>query len=130
MADEHSTGRARRDKDIHSTSKAARGRNNDTHTTGKASRGTDNVPRPYDRNKASADIRRKMLQGEAKASANDWPKEFILNGVKYKNEGILSDSSGEAVVFTVTNGGRKYALKIYYYDPDHRPNHELSLIHI
>lgn len=125
MADEHSTGRARRDRDAHSTGKAVRGRSNDTHVTGKASRGADNGPRPYDRNNASAGIRRKMLQNEAKTSASEWPEEFILNGVKYKNEGVLSDSSGEAIVFTVTNGGRKYALKIYYYDPDHRPNHEI-----
>ena len=112
MADEHSTGRARRDRDAHSTGKAVRGRSNDTHVTGKASRGADNGPRPYDRNNASAGIRRKMLQNEAKTSASEWPEEFILNGVKYKNEGVLSDSSGEAIVFTVTNGGRKYTAPV------------------
>lgn len=125
MADEHTTRRARRDRDAHATGKAVRGQNSDTHATAKASRGSDNGPQPYDRHSTAVGIRQRMLRSDAAPEAQEWPQEFILDGVKYKNEGILSDSSGEAIVFTVTNKGRKYALKVYYYDPDHRPNHEI-----
>ena len=111
MADEHTTRRARRDRDAHATGKAVRGQNSDTHATAKASRGSDNGPQPYDRHSTAVGIRKRMLRTDAGPVAQEWPQEFILDGVKYKNEGILSDSSGEAIVFTVSNKGKKYALK-------------------
>lgn len=126
MADEHTTRRARRDRDAHATGKAGRGQDTtDTHATTKASRGGEKGPQPYDSHSTSAGIRRKMLQTNVRTETPEWPQEFILEGVRYKNEGILSDSSGEAIIFTVSNRGKKYALKIYYYDPEHRPNHEI-----
>lgn len=125
MANEHTTRRAQRDRDNHATGKATRSQLSEAHSTMKAARGEENAPRPYDQHSTSAAIRQKMLQTDTKSSTTEWPREFILDGVKYKNEGVLSDSSGEAIVFTVTNNGKKYALKVYYYDPDHRPNHDI-----
>lgn len=121
--DVHATGKAERNTtDVHSTGKAARG-NADAHATGKAvRRGADNL-RPFEQKEGA---QRPANSSEAKASGvQEWPAEFELNGLKYKNEGVLSNSSGEAIVFTVTRGGKKFALKIYYYDPDHRPNHAI-----
>ncbi len=39
---------------------------------------------------------------------------FLLKGKEYKNIKCLSDSSGEAQVFLVENGGTEYVLKLYY----------------
>ncbi len=115
--DVHATGKASRGGDVHATGKANRG--TDEHSTGKARRGNARL-QPYEqRGHVSINDRAKA------AGTGSWPDEFELNGVKYKNEGILSDSSGEAIVFTVSRGGKKYALKVYYYDPDHRPNHAI-----
>lgn len=121
-SDVHATGKAvRGTADVHSTGKAARG-SADAHATGKASRG-DGSPRPFEQRVNSA---RPGASADVKAArTTEWPDEFVLDGVKYRNEGILSDSSGEALVFTLTSAGRKYALKLYYYDPDHRPNHKI-----
>ncbi len=118
--DVHSTGRAvRGNSDVHSTGKAARG-GSDVHSTGKAARGGD-AARPFEQRGMRAGT-----SAAAKASgAAGWPDEFVFDGLKYKNEGILSDTSGEALVFTLTRGGKKYALKLYYYDPDHRPDHKI-----
>ncbi len=119
------------DADMHSTGKATRGgrrKEADAHATGKAQR-------PNDKNKDNVNVRpfeqknSVVITGntsDVKASGKmEWPDFFELNGKKYKNEGILSDSSGEAILFTVSRDGKKYALKVYYYDPDHRPNHKV-----
>lgn len=39
---------------------------------------------------------------------------FVLKGVEYKNVKCLSNSSGEAQIFLVENGGMDYVLKVYY----------------
>ena len=132
--DVHSTGRANgrrnnQDVDVHSTGRA-NGRNNnqdnDGHSTGKANpRGNEeNVDlKPFEqRNSVNITGNTSSVAATGKMK---WPDFFILEGIKYKNEGILSDSSGEAIVFTVTRDGKKFALKLYYYDPDHRPNHKI-----
>lgn len=133
VSDPHATGRANRaphatgraNRDVHATGRA----NRDVHATGRASRGetdphaTGRALRPFEQG-GSAAIDLRSRQANA-SGAQRWPDFFDLDGVRYKNEGILSDSSGEAIVFTVSNAGRKYALKIYYYDPDHRPNHDV-----
>lgn len=130
-ADAHATGKARRgapaNDDAHATGKARRGEpaGADAHATGKARRGGDgDALRPYE-HKGAKDLQDRMADRTDTSGQDGWPDYFELEGHKYKNEGILSDSSGEAIVFTVTRGGKKYALKIYYYDPDHRPNHAL-----
>ena len=133
-ADVHSTGRAsgRRnggDADVHSTGKAnGRRQNVDEHSTGKAKRPSDNANenielKPFEQ-KNSVNITGNTSNVTATGKIK-WPDFFELEGKKYKNEGILSDSSGEAIVFTVTKDGKKFALKLYYYDPDHRPNHKI-----
>ncbi|MCH5239975.1 MAG: protein kinase [Muribaculaceae bacterium] len=137
-ADVHSTGRAsgrgsNQEADVHSTGRASgRGTgavNNDSgdgHSTGKAnSRGNDeNIDlKPFEQ-KNSVNITGNTSSVAATGKMK-WPGVFILEGIKYKNEGILSDSSGEAIVFTVSRDGKKFALKLYYYDPEHRPNHKI-----
>lgn len=137
-ADEHSTARANRNADEHSTARA--NRNSQEHSTTRASRngGEPDAELPKQGNKDNGQSElRPYEQQEGNAFKNEinkdtkatgptgWPDFFILDGVKYRNEGILSDSSGEALVFTVTRNGRKFALKLYYYDPDHRPDHKL-----
>lgn len=141
--DAHSTAKAPRNTDAHSTAKATRQTDTDTHSTAKATRPASNTdnhstakavrqassgnadsgPQRFEQ-KAGDDLRNRLSQKtEASGSVPEWPDEFVLDGKKYKNEGVLSDSSGEAIIFTVSRGGKKFALKIYYYDPDHRPNH-------
>ncbi|MCD8235860.1 MAG: protein kinase [Prevotellaceae bacterium] len=121
--DVHATGKAvRGNDDVHATGKAVRG-NDDVHATGRAVRGDADNLRPFEQRNGG---KRPGVSADAKASVKaEWPSEFELEGKKYKNEGILSASSGEAVVFTVTRSSKKYALKIYYYNPDHRPNHSI-----
>ncbi|MDE6300821.1 MAG: protein kinase [Muribaculaceae bacterium] len=120
--DAHATGRAPRgnNDDAHATGRAPRGNNDDAHATGKAGGRLS----PFEQ-KGNADLRNRLSDSAGTISSNEWPDEFVLDGVKYKNDGVLSASSGEAIVFTVSRGGKKYALKLYYYDPDHRPNHVL-----
>lgn len=127
--DVHATEVAGR-RDVHATGRAARAAGaGDAHATGRAARrgaaGSDAEGlRPYER-KSDRNLQPRP-GGAAKAqAAKGWPDVFELDGVAYRNEGILSDSSGEAVVFTVSRAGKKYALKLYYYDPDHRPNHAI-----
>ena len=49
------------------------------------------------------------------ASAGDVKEDcFILKGVEYRRQGVLSDNSGEAQVFLVERDGETYVLKIYY----------------
>lgn len=130
--DVHATGRATRNgksggDDVHATGRAVRDGNNgatDVHATGKADgRGADRA-RPFEQ-KGDATLRNRVTSHTGNVEKKGWPDTFVLDGLKYKNDGILSDSSGEAVVFTVSRGGKKFALKIYYYDPDHRPNHKV-----
>lgn len=121
-ADEHSTTRATRQSetssDVHATGKVARSSHQDEGATVKG-------PRRFEQ-KEDKTMRGRVSAGEAKPTASGgWPSEFELDGKKYKNEGVLSDSSGEAIVFTVSRSGKKYALKLYYYDPEHRPNHTI-----
>lgn len=130
----HSTGRTPRggNDDAHDTGRAPRGGNDDVHATGKAARSshqdegaTVKGPRRFEQ-KEDKTMRGRVSAGEAKPTASGgWPSEFELDGKKYKNEGVLSDSSGEAIVFKVSRSGKKYALKLYYYDPEHRPNHTI-----
>ena len=133
-ADVHSTGRANgrgnsQETDVHSTGKAnGRGKSDDAHSTGKAKRPSENTNenidlKPFEQ-KNSVNITGNTSNVSATGKM-EWPDFFELEGKRYKNEGILSDSSGEAIVFTVTRDGKKYALKLYYYDPDHRPNHKI-----
>ena len=125
--DIHATGKANRrrttEPDGHGTAKASRNRpvEPDVHGTGKANR--QGKPEPF--RTGDAHRARNIQNRQAQAAVSEWPDEFKLNGVIYKNEGVLSDSSGEAIIFTVSRRGKKYALKIYYYDPDHRPNHTI-----
>lgn len=127
--DVHATGRAVRgnETDVHATGRAVRGNKGDVHATGRAARrgaqpAQENDLRPFEQKDDKG--LRQQLSREAKAtSAQGWPAVFRLDGVDYRNEGILSDSSGEAIIFTVSHDGRKFVLKLYYYDPDHRPNH-------
>lgn len=141
MIDEHKTGRAQRKRpttdgnestaNVHGTGKANRRQaaEQDTHGTAKASRKgheeeQSQILRPYQQGEGDS-IRQRI---DSKATANKvagWPEEFTLDGTTYKNEGILSDSSGEAIIFTVSRKGKRYVLKIYYYDPEHRPNHQV-----
>ena len=127
IADGHATGKAHRSADPHATGTANR-KSSDTHATGKASRrhptADSDVLQPFEQ-KGGNEFRNRVVNQSATAVGRDWPTEFILDKIRYKNEGILSDSSGEAIIFTVSNNGKKYALKIYYYDPDHRPNHKV-----
>ncbi len=46
--------------------------------------------------------------------------EITLDGVKYRVESTISASTGEAVVYKLSNGGRFFALKLYYagFEPD------------
>ena len=62
----------------------------------------------------AADI--KVLKRDEESSA----KEFVLNGVVYTVEGLISSSTGEAEVYKLSKGGNLYALKLYYcgYSPD------------
>lgn len=115
--DVHTTGKAVRGGDAHATGKALR--DNNVHATGKADRGNARL-QPYEQRGHVS------INDSARASGHyEWPEEFELGGVKYKNDGILSDSSGEAIVFTVSRANKKFALKLYYYDPGHRPNHAI-----
>ncbi len=110
--------------DTHSTAKATRGgQDTDAHTTAKAVRG-QGEPQPFE-HKTQGVRRPKTVANTQSTGRSQWPDEFVLDNVKYKNDGILSNSSGEAIVFTVSRSDKKYALKIYYYDPDHRPNHKI-----
>ncbi len=123
--DTHATGKAvRGEADAHSTGKATRNVA-DEHATGKTERGNQNSnqPRPYEVGDRA--FQKTLSNKEAETHATEWPDFFEFDGKKYKNEGVLSASSGEAIVFTVTRDGKKYALKIYYYDPEHRPNHQV-----
>ncbi len=123
--DTHATGKANRG-DAHATGKANR---EDAHATGKAARrrvqhGEDERLRPFEQ-KNSKGIHHRLSDDAKVTTTQGWPSIFELEGIQYKNDGILSDSSGEAIVLTVSRGGQKYALKLYYYDPDHRPNHTI-----
>lgn len=118
--DEHSTVKGTRQSDsvsdVHATGKASRPSHQDEGATVKG-------PRRFEEKK-SEEMRNRMSAGDIRANGDmGWPDEFVLEGKKYKNEGILSDSSGEAIIFTVSRDSKKYALKLYYYDPEHRPNH-------
>lgn len=95
----------------------------DAHATGRASR-AEGAPRPFEQ-QGDATLRSRIATRGDKQAEAAWPDTFELDGKQYRNEGVLSNSSGEAIVFTVTRNGKKYALKVYYYDPDHRPNHAL-----
>ncbi len=125
--DVHATGKADRSADAHATGKANR-TNSDAHATGKASRRSSandsGALQPFEQRGGNG-FRDRMNNQSSAVVSRGWPSEFILDNIKYKNEGILSDNSGEAVIFTVSNNGKKYALKMYYYDPDHRPNHKV-----
>lgn len=128
--EDKTTGSRRRSKrngeDVHST-EAVRSR--DAHATGKSERRntrTDDKERlrPYLCKKGNGI--QQAISGNAQATiVEGWPLSFELEGREYKNEGILSDSSGEAIIFTVNREGTKYALKLYYHDPEHRPNHAI-----
>lgn len=100
--DVHATEVAGR-RDVHATGRAARAAGaGDAHATGRAARrgaaGSDAEElRPYER-KSDRNLQPRP-GGVAKAqAAKGWPDVFELDGVAYRNEGILSDSSGEAVV--------------------------------
>ena len=133
MPDDKTIGARRRrnanpdNVDMHATGRAARTRRDDVHATGRAARrgappaAEDNL-RPFEQ-KDDGGLRQQLARDAKAAPVQGWPAVFRLDGVDYRNEGILSDTSGEALIFTVSRDGRKYVLKLYYYDPDHRPNH-------
>ena len=125
-ADVHATGKAVRGGDVHATGKADR---TDAHATGRASRraapvGAEGNLRPFEK-KDDKGIRQHLSQDIQATEGQGWPATFVLDGTAYQNEGVLSDSSGEAIIFTVSHGGKRYVLKLYYYDPEHRPNHAI-----
>ena len=135
MPDDKTIGARRRrnanpdNVDMHATGRAARTRRDDVHATGRAARrgappaAEDNL-RPFEQ-KDDGGLRQQLARDAKAAPVQGWPAVFRLDGVDYRNEGILSDTSGEALIFTVSRDGRKYVLKLYYYDPDHRPNHAI-----
>lgn len=134
MAEEDKTTGGRRsrrnpDSDVHATGKVVRGGNNDNvHATGKVTRGRkqekgDKELRPYEA--GDNELQKNLGNKDVESQRTEWPEYFELEGKKYKKESILSDASGEAIVFTVSRDKKKYALKIYYYDPYHRPNHKV-----
>lgn len=54
--------------------------------------------------------------------------EYIINGIRYsvcvaETQKTLSKKSGEAKIFVVENGGRKFVIKLYI--PGHSPNHAI-----
>ena len=57
----------------------------------------------------------RTVRGETQYAGFDPSSEaFLLKGVRYRKIECLSDSSGEAQVFLVENGGQEYVLKVYY----------------
>ena len=125
--DEHKTGAANRRRqsadDAHTTTAARRRPTEDEHATGAARR------RPDAENHTTAAARRQRPADEntvKNSETSEWPEEFEIEGKKYRNAGILSDTSGEAILLNVTDkGGKHYVLKLYYFDPDHKPSHEV-----
>ncbi|MDE6556699.1 MAG: protein kinase, partial [Duncaniella sp.] len=121
MSKEDKTMGVRRpDRNAHSTARADRSGKN--HSTAKAV--DRSTIKPYEA-EGNENLRSRLDNREAVEGKTEWPDTFELDGKTYKNEGILSASSGEAIVFAVSHAGKKYALKVYYYDPAHRPNHEV-----
>ena len=54
-------------------------------------------------------------RGEGATAQVSTPNDdFLLKGVGYKNVKCLSENSGEAQVFLVTNEDKEYVLKVYY----------------
>lgn len=51
---------------------------------------------------------------------------YVLNGKTYKFKEVISDNSGEADIFLVSNNNRDYVFKLYF--PDKFPNIELMNI--
>lgn len=55
------------------------------------------------------------FRGEGTTAHVEMPSDdFVLKGVGYKNVRCLSENSGEAQVFLVTNDDKEYVLKVYY----------------
>ena len=125
--DEHKTGAANRRRrpaeNVHATGVASRRSVEDEHATGAARR------RPSNDDHSTTAARRPKTGAETtsdNSGANEWPEEFLIEGKTYKNAGILSDTSGEAILLNVTDkGGKRYVLKLYYFDPDHKPDHKV-----
>lgn len=66
----------------------------------------------------------------APGSISDIPllEEYVINGIRYKvcqaeSAKTLAKRSGEARIFVVENGGRRFCLKLYI--PNHGPNHAI-----
>lgn len=66
----------------------------------------------------------------APGSISDIPilDEYVINGIRYtvdkeESRRTLKTRSGEARILVVTNGGRKFVLKLYI--PNHGPNHDI-----
>lgn len=57
------------------------------------------------------------------ARVTDVPEyeEYVIEGIIYKHEAVISNSSGEAKVVKVSANGKEFALKIY--KPGHKPDH-------
>ena len=54
--------------------------------------------------------------------------EYVINGIRYKmcpaeSAKTLAKKSGEAKIFVVENGGKRYVIKLYI--PGHSPNHDI-----
>ena len=67
-----------------------------------------------------------IAQADSKAVADvtrTYEESYVLNGIRYKVKRVISESSGEAVVLLVENGGNDYVLKLYY--PGVSPNHSI-----
>lgn len=57
------------------------------------------------------------------AKVTDVPEyeEYVIEGIRYRHEAVISSSSGEAKVMRVSVDGKEFALKIY--KPGHKPDH-------
>ena len=67
-----------------------------------------------------------IAQADSKAVADvtrAYEDSYVLNGIRYKVKKVISESTGEAVVLLVENGGNDYVLKLYY--PGISPNHDI-----
>ena len=47
--------------------------------------------------------------------SKNYEPQYLLNGVTYKTNKLISATSGEARIFLVENKGKQYVLKLYNY---------------
>lgn len=62
---------------------------------------------------------------EIDAIVKKYEDEYTINGVVYQVVRPISDGTGEAQIFLVTNKNKQYALKLYYVGIEPPPNHQI-----